>query len=105
MEIVVLGSGSSGNATIVRSGRTSILLEAGLSARQIAARARAGGCDPDKVSAIFVSHAHSDHVQGAPVFSRRHRVPVYMTDAAYETWRRYCRMAVNGWRANAWRRI
>src|SRR5262245_42286552 len=89
MEIVVLGSGSSGNATIVRSGAISILLEAGLSAKQIAERARARGCDPDRVSAIFVSHAHADHVQGASVFSRRHRVPVHMTDAAYEVWLRF----------------
>jgi phosphoribosyl 1,2-cyclic phosphodiesterase len=93
MEIVVLGSGSSGNATIVRSGRTSILLEAGLTAKQIAARARASGCDPGGLSAIFVSHAHSDHVQGAPVFSRRHRIPVHMTEVAYDIWRRACRPA------------
>lgn len=88
MEIAVLGSGSSGNATIVRSGRTTILLEVGLSARQIAIRARASGFDPDHIDALFVSHAHADHVRGASVFSRRHRATVHMTDGAHETWLR-----------------
>lgn len=93
MEIAVLGSGSGGNATIVRSGFTTVLLEAGLSARQIAARARAAGFDPDSISAVFVSHAHSDHVKGAPVFSRRHKVPTFMTEATRETLRRTWREA------------
>ena len=88
MEIVVLGSGSTGNATLVRSGGATILLEAGLSARQIAARARLAGFDPARVSALFVSHAHADHIQGASVFSRRHRVPAFMPEAAWETWLR-----------------
>lgn len=91
MEISVLGSGSAGNATIVRAGGTTILLEAGLSAKQIADRARAAGFDPSQISGVFVSHAHGDHVKGAPVFSRRHRAPVFMTEAAHEmvlrTWR------------------
>jgi phosphoribosyl 1,2-cyclic phosphodiesterase len=91
MEIVVLGSGSSGNATLVRAGGTTILLEAGLSAKQIRDRARHCGFDADRVSAVFVSHAHADHVKGSPVFSRRHRAPVFMTDPAREmlerTWR------------------
>ena len=85
MEIAVLGSGSSGNATIVRCGGTTILLEAGLSAKQIDARARCAGFPPEQVSAVFVSHAHSDHVQGASVFSRRHKVPVFMTDGVPST--------------------
>jgi phosphoribosyl 1,2-cyclic phosphodiesterase len=87
MEIAVLGSGSSGNATIIRSGHTTILLEAGLSAKQIDLRARCAGIAPERVSAVFVSHAHSDHVRGASVFSRRHKVPVFMTGGAYGRWR------------------
>ena len=91
MEIAVLGSGSAPNATLVRARGVTILLEAGLSARQIAERARAAGYDPGAVAAAFVSHAHTDHVQGAPVFSRRHRVPVFMTDPTRETLRRLWR--------------
>ena len=91
MEIAVLGSGSAGNATLVRARGVTILLEAGLSARQIAERARAAGYDPGAVAAAFVSHAHTDHVKGAPVFSRRHRVPVFMTDPTRETLRRLWR--------------
>jgi phosphoribosyl 1,2-cyclic phosphodiesterase len=88
MEIAVLGSGSAGNATLVRSGGTTILLEAGLSAKQIAERARLAGHDPDGIAALFVSHAHADHVKGAPVFSRRHRVPAFVPEATMETIRK-----------------
>lgn len=84
MEIVVLGSGSTGNATLVSSGGTTVLLEAGFSAKQIAHRARQAGYDPDEVSAVFVSHAHADHIRGAPVFSKRHRVPTFMSESTYE---------------------
>jgi phosphoribosyl 1,2-cyclic phosphodiesterase len=84
MEVAVLGSGSKGNATLVRSGRTTILLEAGFSARQIAIRARLAGFDPDAVDALFVSHGHADHVQGASVYSRRHRSVAYLPDSAHE---------------------
>src|SRR2546428_13008057 len=84
MLIAVLGSGSTGNATLVRSGTTTILIEAGLSAKEIARRARLAGFDPDGVSAPFVSHAHADHVRGAPVFSRRHRLPPYPTHATLD---------------------
>jgi phosphoribosyl 1,2-cyclic phosphodiesterase len=88
MEIIVLGSGSTGNATLVRSGGVTILLEAGLSARQIATRARLAGFDPARISALFVSHAHADHIRGASVFSRRHRVPAFLPEAAWEAWLR-----------------
>ena len=97
MEIAILGSGSSGNATLIRSGGTTVLLEAGLTARQIADRARRAGFDPSAIAAVFVSHAHGDHVKGAPVFSRRFRIPVFMTEAAHtmleRSWREPPRFA------------
>jgi phosphoribosyl 1,2-cyclic phosphodiesterase len=76
MRFVPLGSGSSGNATLVELGATRLLVDAGLSARALAQRLGALGLQPGDVDAILLSHEHSDHVRGAELFSRRHDVPV-----------------------------
>ena len=84
VEILVLASGSSGNAVLVRSGDTSILVDVGVSARQIRCRLEAFGRAPDEVDAILLTHEHSDHVRGLDVFLRRHRAaPVWTT---HGTW-------------------
>lgn len=75
--MTILGSGSAGNATLVRRGGRALLLDAGLSARQLERRLAACGQDPKEIDALVISHEHSDHVKGASVFSRRHRVPVH----------------------------
>ena len=75
----VLASGSSGNCAVIRSGAQSILLDAGLSARRIAERMEASGLDPHALSAIVITHEHSDHITGARVLSRRLGIPVFMT--------------------------
>ena len=67
----VLGSGSSGNATLVEGGGTRILLDAGLGPRELADRLLSAGVDPASVDAIFLSHEHSDHAKGAASFSRK----------------------------------
>jgi len=86
MEILVLASGSSGNATLVTSGETSLLIDAGVSALQIRKRLEAFGRSPDQVDAVLLTHEHSDHVQGLDVFLRRHReAPVWTTQG---TWSR-----------------
>jgi phosphoribosyl 1,2-cyclic phosphodiesterase len=65
----VLGSGSSGNATLVEVGETRILIDAGLGSRTLAERVRSAGVDPTSLAAIFLSHEHSDHARGAAAFS------------------------------------
>lgn len=77
LRIVFLGSGSRGNATVVTDGTTTVLIDAGFSAKEIARRMGMAGLDAASVSALFVTHEHSDHVRGVDVFSRRRRCAVF----------------------------
>jgi phosphoribosyl 1,2-cyclic phosphodiesterase len=79
--VVVLGSGSSGNATLVESPRGRLLIDCGFSARDAARRLESAGCDPALVDGLIVTHEHADHAAGAATFSRRHGVPVHTSAA------------------------
>lgn len=81
MKIAVLGSGSRGNATILTSGSTSLLIDAGLSSAQMVKRLGQLGLDASSVSAIVVTHDHGDHSRGSGVFARKHGTPIYLTRA------------------------
>ncbi len=80
LSFIVLGSGSSGNATLVSDGETHILVDVGLSGRETAKRLRECGIEPDKISAIVVSHEHGDHCRGVGPFAKDLDIPVFMTD-------------------------
>jgi phosphoribosyl 1,2-cyclic phosphodiesterase len=77
MEFSILASGSAGNSTVVRSGDTCILIDAGLSAKQIVRRLEICGVDPDSLSGILLTHEHGDHTAGLDVFLRKRSIPVY----------------------------
>ena len=79
IEFAILGSGSSGNSAVVCQGETKILVDAGLSARQLKVRLEKVGIDPDALTAIVLTHEHGDHVQGLEVFCRNRSIPVYGT--------------------------
>jgi phosphoribosyl 1,2-cyclic phosphodiesterase len=84
VKICILASGSSGNAVLVTSGETSLLVDAGVSALQIRKRLEAFGRSPEEVDAILLTHEHSDHVRGLEVFLRRHRAaPVWTTQGTW----------------------
>jgi phosphoribosyl 1,2-cyclic phosphodiesterase len=71
MRFRVIGSGSSGNATVVEAEGTRVLLDAGLGPRELAERLQSVGVDPTSLSAIILSHEHQDHARGAVSFSRK----------------------------------
>jgi phosphoribosyl 1,2-cyclic phosphodiesterase len=76
VQVVPLGSGSRGNATLVEFGETRLLVDAGLSARMLGRRLGELGVEPNAIDAILLSHEHQDHARGAERFSRQHGVPV-----------------------------
>lgn len=75
----VLGSGSSGNCALIATGRTRLLVDAGLSRKAICERLEAVGEPPDGIDAVLISHEHSDHIAGLPVLAKKLGVPVFMT--------------------------
>jgi phosphoribosyl 1,2-cyclic phosphodiesterase len=80
----VLASGSSGNAALLATDSTRILLDAGLSMREIGKRLAAIGENVARIDAILITHEHSDHVAGLPVLARNKdvRATIYMTRLA-----------------------
>ncbi|MBU0674054.1 MAG: MBL fold metallo-hydrolase [Proteobacteria bacterium] len=79
MRFCVLGSGSKGNATFVEGGGCTLLIDAGFSGVEVERRLRAIGYEADDLSAILVTHEHTDHVKGVQVLSRRFQIPVYIS--------------------------
>ncbi len=77
--MVVLGSGSGGNAVVVESGGARILVDAGFSSRELGRRLALVGVDPGSLAALVLTHEHVDHCRGARRFARRHRLPVFAT--------------------------
>lgn len=77
IQMAVLGSGSAGNATLIQCGDTRILVDAGLSAKQLVLRLEMLGVSPDELDAILITHEHSDHARGIDVFLRKRSIPVY----------------------------
>lgn len=77
LDVTILASGSAGNATLIRSGSTAILVDAGLSARQLALRIQSCGVEPGSLDAILLTHEHSDHSGALPVLLAKHKIPIY----------------------------
>lgn len=89
VKMTVLASGSKGNSTVLSSSRTRILVDAGLSCRELFKRMAAAGEDPRTLDAILITHEHQDHVQGLAVTARKLGIPVYFTEATHRAWVRW----------------
>lgn len=74
-----LNSGSNANCYYVSNGDAAILVDAGLSCRETEKRMNRLGLKMEQVKAIFISHEHSDHISGLEVLSRKHKLPVYIS--------------------------
>src|SRR5579863_10492826 len=88
VRFTVLASGSRGNSTIVSGGKTRILVDAGLSCRELFRRMRLAGEDPQTLDAIVITHEHQDHINGLAVTARKLGIPVYFTEGTHRAWMR-----------------
>ena len=93
MRICVLASGSKGNATYVEGGGVRLLIDAGLSCRDLERRLQAVGESPDGLDAILVTHEHVDHVRGLGRFAERHGAAVFANEGTAAVVERQCRLA------------
>ena len=84
----MLASGSAGNCALVEAGPCRVLIDCGLSARQVALRLAQLGIDASLLDGIVLTHEHADHTSGLEVFCRRHAVPLYANGLTAETLRR-----------------
>ena len=81
-KIYTLYSGSGGNSTFIKVGDTRILIDAGKSARALCRSLCDVGEDINDIDAIFITHEHSDHVSALEVLSKKHRIPIHITEAS-----------------------
>ena len=91
VSVSLLGSGSRGNCALVATSSTRILIDAGLSGRETCKRLRSLEQRPDSISAILITHEHSDHVAGLERLAVKLKIPVFLTEATHHIWRRAMR--------------
>ena len=84
IELTTLGSGSKGNSIYIGTGDTKILIDAGLSGTKIENALKDINLSLNDIDAIFVTHEHSDHIDGVGVISRKYNLPVYATEGTWD---------------------
>jgi len=89
VRFTVLASGSKGNSTVVSGGRTRILVDCGLSCRELFRRMKLANEEPETLDAIVITHEHMDHINGIAVTARKLGIPVYFTEATHRAWMRW----------------
>ncbi len=78
-----LNTGSNGNCFYIGNNNDAVLIDVGLSCKETELRLSRLGLDARKISAIFITHEHSDHIKGLPVFSKKYQIPVYITEKTH----------------------
>lgn len=86
MKFTVLGSGSTGNAVLISTEKTNVLVDAGLSAREILRRLAFVGVDHTELDGILITHEHSDHAGGLRVLLNTVQCPVYVSRATEDSY-------------------
>ncbi|MCR5742582.1 MAG: MBL fold metallo-hydrolase [Lachnospiraceae bacterium] len=81
MRFVSIASGSSGNCTLVTGENTAVLIDAGISCKRITDSLHGLNMDPRDLSAVFITHEHSDHINGLKTMAKKYGIPVYATAA------------------------
>lgn len=104
MKFTVLGSGSTGNAVLIASEKTRVLVDAGLSAREILRRLAAVGVEPESLDAILITHEHTDHAGGLRVLLSHLECRVYISEETKDAFFSTRRNGKNGESESAKRR-
>ena len=84
MEFTAIASGSNGNCYYIGNDEESILIDAGISCKQIFERTAKLNIDLSKIKGVFISHEHSDHVRGLDVFIRKTKIPIYVNKETFD---------------------
>ncbi len=87
LQVASLGSGSAGNATLVRSDNTLLLLDCGFTLKETTARMAKLGLSPANIDAVLITHEHGDHVRGVGPLSRKFAKSVWLTHGTYNALR------------------
>ena len=85
LRFAALGSGSSGNSALVFSDQTHLLIDAGMSAKQLRLRLGVLGVEPEQLGGILLTHEHGDHTRGLEVFCRKVDVPIFCSPITRES--------------------
>ena len=83
MYFTSLNSGSNANCYYISNGNEAVLIDVGLSCRETEKRMKRLGLEMEQVKAVFISHEHSDHITGLEVLSRKHKLPVYISQKTF----------------------
>lgn len=82
IQYCALASGSNGNCYYVAKEDTAILVDAGINSKHIHLRMASLGIMPSLIKAIFITHEHTDHIQGLSVFAKKYQIPVFITEGS-----------------------
>ncbi len=80
LTVHTLASGSEGNCLLLSGGGVHLLVDAGISARRITASLRELGLSPQDVTAVLLTHEHTDHTAGLATLTKQYRLPLYASD-------------------------
>lgn len=83
IEFLSAASGSSGNAAYISDGRTSLLIDCGISGKSLERKLLQRNISPENIDAVLVTHEHLDHVSGVGVVSRKFHLPVYTSEETF----------------------
>lgn len=84
MQYAALASGSNGNSYYIANGQDAVLIDVGINTKHMELRMAKLAINPASISAIFITHEHSDHIRGLSVFCKRYQIPVYITAGSYK---------------------
>lgn len=89
-QVVMLASGSKGNAALISTDSQRFLVDVGVSCRELVKRMREAGAAPEQLDGVFLTHEHIDHVKGLATFAKNYRVPLYASEGTWRSlWQKY----------------